>query len=128
MLFSLCGDLNAYDGPTAVAGHMLKVLFCLNRKEGMTHEEFGEYWYYEHAELVTEMPNLKKYTLAFPDDPDEAAYDGMAELYFEDMAAVEEALDSEAGERAAADVANFADIDDMLQFVVEERTIFDDTQ
>lgn len=105
----------------------MKILFCLNRKEGMTHREFGEYWYAEHAPIAKEMPNLKKYTLAFPDDPDEAAYDGMAELYFEDMGAVEEAMDSQAGEEAAADLPNFADTEEMLQLVVEERTVFDDT-
>jgi len=106
---------------------MIKVLFCLNRREGMSHKEFGEYWYAEHTALASEMPNLEKYTLAFPDDPDEAAYDGMAELYFEDMDALDEAMDSHAGEEAAADLRNFADPDDVLQLVVEERTIFDDT-
>lgn len=106
---------------------MLKVVFCLNRKDGLSHKEFGEYWYGEHTELAREMPNLQKYTLAFPKDPDEAAYDGMAELYFEDQDALDEALDSRAGEEAAADLQNFADPDRMLQLVVEERTVHDRT-
>jgi uncharacterized protein (TIGR02118 family) len=105
---------------------MIKVLFCLNRKEGMTHREFGEYWYHEHADLVTEMPNLQRYNLGFPDNPEAFPYDGMAELYFEDVDALDEAMASEAGERAATDIENFADTDDMFQLVVEERTIFDD--
>lgn len=106
---------------------MLKVVFCLSRKDGMTHREFGQYWYDEHAELVGELPNLRKYTLAFPDDPDEATYDGMAELYFEDQDALDEALESPAGEKAAADIQNFANPDSMLQLVVQERTIHDRT-
>lgn len=104
---------------------MLKILFCLNRKPGLTHREFGEYWYEEHIDLVSKLPGLKRYDLAFPDDPEEAAYDGVAELYFESEAELEAAMDSEAGAAAAADLANFADTDDILQIVLEHRTMVD---
>lgn len=104
---------------------MIKIVFGLNRRDGMTHREFGEYWYQEHAELAKELPGLQRYDLGFPDDPETAAYDGVAELYFEDESALEEAMDSDAGEAAAADLQNFADLNDVLQLVVEPRTLVD---
>lgn len=106
---------------------MLKVVFALNRKDGMSHREFGEYWYFEHVDLIDQLPHLRRYTLAFPDDPASAAYDGIAELYFDDEEALAAAMDSPAAEEAAADVDNFADPDDIFQLVVEERTVVDKT-
>lgn len=105
---------------------MPKILFCLNRKPGMTHREFGEYWYREHVDLATEMPGLVRYDLSFPENPDEAAYDGMAELYFKSEGALETAMDSTAGREAAADLQHFADTDDILQLVLEPRTLYED--
>lgn len=105
---------------------MIKIVFGLNRQDGMSHREFGEYWYYEHADLAKQLPGLRRYDLGFPEDPELAAYDGVAELYFEDEQSLEAAMDSEEGAEAASDLENFADTDDILQLVVQPRTLFDD--
>lgn len=69
---------------------MYKAVFCLDRKEGMDHEEFREYWTTDHAALADDVPNVVKYTVSFPADPDDAAYDGMATLYYESHEALQD--------------------------------------
>ncbi|PSP89870.1 EthD family reductase [Halobacteriales archaeon QS_4_69_34] len=107
---------------------MYKAMFALNRAEGTSHEEFARHWQDDHAPIAIEgVPDLLKYTISFPDDPDSAAYDGVAELYFEDEATCREGLDSEAMGEAVADVPNFADPNDVLQLMVEEHVQVDRT-
>lgn len=107
---------------------MYKAMFFLNRGEDVSFEEFATHWEEEHAPIAAEgVPNLQKYTISFPADPDEAPYDGVAELYFETEADLQAGLDSEAMAEATADVPNFADPTDVMQLVVDERTQVDRT-
>ncbi|WP_254536900.1 EthD family reductase [Halomarina litorea] len=102
---------------------MQKLVFGLNRPDDTDFEAFREYWLEEHAPIAAELPGLRRYTVSFPDDPDRSQYDGLAELWFDDRAALDAALASEAGEATATDLANFAGDDDMLQLVVEEHVV-----
>lgn len=88
---------------------MVKMVVLLVRVESLSHEEFVRYWEEEHAPLVEELPNVERYVTSLPTDPEESPYDGIAELYFEDMASLGEAFDSAAGETILADAAEFAD-------------------
>lgn len=108
------------DGPG-----MHKAVIGLNRRDGLSFEEFREYWLDEHAPLASEMPGLERYTVAFADDPDRAAYDGVAEVYFADAEALREGMGSETGQAATEDVGNFADADGMLYLVTEEHVVVD---
>ncbi len=90
---------------------MVKMVVLLVRRASFSHEEFVTYWEEEHAPLVEDLPNVQRYTTSVPTDPAESAYDGIAELYFGDMAALGEAFDSEAGEALLADAAEFSDQD-----------------
>lgn len=111
-----------------MADTLTKAVFLLNRADDVDHEEFRRHWQEEHAPIAVEgVPDLLKYTISFPDRPDEAPYDGMAELYFENREAASEALDSPAMREATADVPNFADPDDVLQLVVDEHVQVDRT-
>lgn len=101
---------------------MEKLVFGLKRPDDTTFEAFRDYWLEDHAPLAAELPGLRRYTVSFPDDPDRSQYDGLAELWFDDRAALDAALASEAGEATAQDLANFAG-DDMLQLVVEEHVV-----
>ncbi|MFC6836888.1 EthD family reductase [Halomarina ordinaria] len=100
-----------------------KIVFGLNRTEGMDREEFERYYLEEHAPMAEEMPNVERYTVAFADEG--APYDALAEVFFADREALDAALDSEAGRAAGADIANFADTDDVLQLVAEETVVVD---
>lgn len=88
---------------------MVKMVVLMVRTESLTHEEFATYWEEEHAPLVDDLPNVQRYTTSLPTDPEQSAYDGIAELYFENMGALGEAFESEAGEALLEDAAEFSD-------------------
>jgi len=104
---------------------MLKMVVLLDRTADSTFEEFVEYWETEHAPLVDDLPGVKKYAISLPTDPDRSAYDGMAELYFEDMDALGAAFETEAGKALQADLPRFAETGETLY--VEETVLRDDT-
>jgi uncharacterized protein (TIGR02118 family) len=79
---------------------MIKLVFTVRRREGMTRKEFQRYWREEHAQLVkrhSETLRIRRYvqTHARETDLDEAlagsrggeprAYDGVAELWWESI-------------------------------------------
>ena len=104
---------------------MVKMVQLLVRAEGYTHEEFVERWQGDHAELAKELPDLRKYTTSVPNAPERSEYDGVVELYFENMAALEAAFDSESGEAVVADAAEFVDLDAAPTLYVEETVEFE---
>src|SRR4030081_1621302 len=94
---------------------MIKLVFVIRRREGMTREEFQRYWREEHAQLVkrhAEVLRIRRYvqTHARDTDLDEAlagsrgseprVYDGVAELWWESIDDLLEASMSEEGQLA----------------------------
>ena len=57
-----------------------------------------------------------------PADPDQAAYDGIAELYLEPNTSVGDVFASEPGQRVQADTENFLD-DDAGEILVVDETV-----
>lgn len=100
---------------------MHKAIFALNRKDGIAHEEFQRHWQEEHASIACDLPKLSRYTLAFPIQPEDADYDGVAELYYDDEADLQESLNSEVFMDVMEDVPNFADPNETLQILAEEH-------
>ncbi len=92
----------------------------------MSHEEFEEYWYEEHVPLAKGLPNARKYVTSTPLDPVRSEYDGVVELYFDDMADLKAAFDSEVGEEVMADLQNFTDPDEGPTLYVEETVQHDE--
>ena len=91
---------------------MIKLVFTIRRREGMTREEFQRYWRVEHAPLVerhAQALRIRRYvqTHARDTDLDEALagargseprhYDGVAELWWESVEDLLEAAASDAG-------------------------------
>ncbi|WP_241431982.1 EthD family reductase [Haloferax mucosum] len=95
------------------------------RADGYTHEEFVERWMGPHADIAKELPGLQKYSTSLPTDPERSEYDGIVELYFEDMGALKAAFDSETGERVNADAAEFIDMEQGPTLYVEETVQLD---
>lgn len=94
---------------------MVKLIALLKRKPGMTREEFSARWLNEHTKLSAKMPGLREYrinvaTAHQPDDASGAIYDGTAELWWDNMEAMEAAFASPEGVRAGADADSFADV------------------
>jgi len=84
---------------------MMKVVYVMFKKAGMSRKEFRGCWKDTHAPIAKEMPGLKEYVqnhaLVDPEG-NEPPYDGFDELYFESQEAMEEALASSEGERLSA--------------------------
>ena len=106
---------------------MIKMVDLVVRKEGTSHEEFVDRWLGEHSDLAKELPGLKKYATTVAADPERAGYDGIVELYFEDSAALKDALKSEVGQEVMADAAEFIDMDEGPTVVGEEIVQLDDS-
>ncbi|WP_306060631.1 EthD domain-containing protein [Natronococcus wangiae] len=105
----------------------------LVRQEGMTHEEFVDYWQTNHTPIAREIEGVVKYNTVVPTDPDNAEFDGVAELYFEDLEKLYDALGSEGSrdydpekgkaKEAREDVDNFLAIDERPRFIGRERLV-----
>lgn len=107
---------------------MHKAMFALDRGDGVSFEEFATHWEEEHAPIAVDgVPGLLKYTISFPHEPEDAPYDGVAELYFDSPEDLQRAMESDAMAEAVADVPNFADPDSTVQLFVEERVQVDRT-
>src|SRR6476620_12405433 len=74
--------------------HLLKVDILVRRNSDMTHEQFVAYWRDSHAKLFSSQPIVKRTvrryvqsrTVAdYPKGVNVADYDGIAQLWFDDM-------------------------------------------
>ncbi|GAB7093608.1 hypothetical protein JCM30237_07600 [Halolamina litorea] len=103
---------------------MVKMVVLLVRKESLDYDAFREYWENEHVPLVEELPGVERYVTSHPTDPEKSAYDGVAEVYFEDMETLSAAFDSEAGQALQADAAEFSDQEAGETLFMEETEQF----
>jgi uncharacterized protein (TIGR02118 family) len=122
---------------------MIKLVFCLRRLPSLTREEFQRHWYDRHAPLVrshAKTLRIRRYvqthTLTDPANdllqasrggPD--AYDGVAELWWDDVAALAGATATEEGRAAGLalleDERRFIDLARSALFVAQERPIIE---
>ncbi|ASR36012.1 hypothetical protein BAY61_14495 [Prauserella marina] len=83
---------------------MLKVMSLLKRADGLSKEDFARWVVEEHVEFARKLPGLRKYTVSVSEGED-AAFDSVNALYFDDEPARAAAFGSEHGKAAAADAA-----------------------
>jgi uncharacterized protein (TIGR02118 family) len=108
---------------------MIKTIGLLTRKDGWTHEQFMKHWVEIHAPLALAVPGLRRYVQnhiqAERTRADITAttveIDGVAELWFDDQAALEAAARTPEMKALHADGAKF--IGRIKSYVVEERFI-----
>lgn len=127
-------ELDSVDGDT---DGLYKHSAFLVRKDGMSHEAFLDHWANEHVPLAREIPGVVRYVRVTPTEPAHAEFDGIAELYFEDLGALRAGLGHGSSRdydpdhpKAAApreDVDNFLSIEERPRFVGRERVIKDET-
>src|SRR5580698_8421037 len=111
------------------SGNMIKVVGLLTRRPELTHEQFVRHWLEIHAPLAHAVPGLRRYVQSHivgertrPDIPTtELDIDGIAELWYDDRAAMEQAGASPEAKRLHADGALF--IGRIKTFVIEEKVI-----
>jgi uncharacterized protein (TIGR02118 family) len=77
---------------------MVKLIALLRRKPGMTRQAFKERWLLEHTKLSSQLPGCIEYRLNVAldhqpeDDGAEPPFDGTAELWWENVEAMEAAF------------------------------------
>ena len=104
-----------------------KMVILAVRDDDSTHEECIEYMKDEHAPLVNDLPNLKRYTSSVPLDPEEAGYDYVAQLWFDSPGEMNEAFGSETGQEVQQDATTFLDMDETVMIpAADETTHYED--
>ena len=120
---------------------MVKLTFCLRRLPHLSREEFQKYWLETHGPLVRERAKaigalryvqlhtghdaMNEMLRASRGGPE--PYDGVAELWFESVEAIDAGLADEAGRRAAAelleDERRFIDLENSPLWMADEHPI-----
>ena len=108
---------------------MIKTISLLTRKPGMTHAQFMAHWVEIHAPLAHAVPGLRRYVQSHireqPTRPDipttDIDVDGIAELWYDDRAALARAHASPQAKALFADGALF--IGRIKTFIVDETVI-----
>jgi uncharacterized protein (TIGR02118 family) len=108
---------------------MIKLVYCISKRAGLTDEEFFGYWKNVHGPIGARIPRLRKlvqsHRVAVPGDRRQPDYDGMAELWFDDMEALLAARQSPEWKESTEDEANFMDHRKVAYFISEEHMIAD---
>ncbi len=106
---------------------MIKAITCIRRKPGMEVEAFQEYWRGPHAEIVTRLPNIKRYVqshaLLGGYRKGDLIYDGIAEIWVDSVDALREMSAGPAYDAVQADEENFIDRTTMALLLTEEHVI-----
>lgn len=106
---------------------MVKLVYCITRRPGMSLDEFSSYWHDVHGPIGRRIPGLRRlvqsHPVPYPDDMRPPTFDGMAELWFEDLAALQAARQSPEWQASNADEAHFIDETRTAMFLTEEREI-----
>lgn len=108
---------------------MIKLVYCITKKAGMSEDNFFCYWQNVHGPIGARIPQLRKLvqsrTKTVPGDQCGPDYDGMAELWFDDVDALLAARRSPEWKASSEDEANFIDHNKVAYFVTEEHVILD---
>ncbi len=108
---------------------MIKSLSLLTRRTELSHAEFVHHWVEIHAPLAHAVPGVRRYVQNHIQGErhradiatTEVAVDGVAELWFDDRAAMDRANSSPEAKRLHDDGALF--IGGIKTFIVEEKVI-----
>ena len=108
---------------------MIKSIGLLTRKDHLTHEQFMKHWVGTHAPLAHKVPGLRRYVQNHISGERTRAdieataveIDGIAELWFDDQAALETASRTPEMKALHADGALF--IGRIKSYIVEEKFI-----
>jgi uncharacterized protein (TIGR02118 family) len=108
---------------------MVKMIAFFKRTPGMSVEAFQAYWRTTHAEIVAQLPGLRKYvqshTLLSGYRKGEPVYDGIAEVWFDDTQAMRAVAQTSQYAAVRADEPNFIDLSTMGSIITEEHVIKD---
>jgi uncharacterized protein (TIGR02118 family) len=79
--------------PFVDTGHApFKLMAALKRRADLTRADFKHWWLDKHAPFVVEFPELRRYQVNLVEDGPEAFVDGIAEVCFADLAALQRVM------------------------------------
>ena len=107
---------------------MVKLIYCISKKPELTVEQFQTYWRQTHAPIAARIPGLRRYVQchvvpSLYGGATAPAYDGAAELWWDDLDAMRAAMGSPEVKAAMEDEKNFIDHSRVASFVTEEKAI-----
>jgi uncharacterized protein (TIGR02118 family) len=104
---------------------MAKVIFVVHRKKGTTLEQMNAGWKGDsHASVVKKLPGLTKFVQNHViGPPGTTPCDGIGELWFENDAVMEQALNSTEMDAAVESAKNFLDMEKTGLIIVREVSI-----
>ncbi|HEU5415024.1 MAG TPA: EthD domain-containing protein [Candidatus Angelobacter sp.] len=110
---------------------MIKLVYCISRKPGLTDQEFVDYWKNVHAPIGARIPGVRRFVqsrrLSIPGDISAGDFDGMVELWFDNVEALLAARRSPEWKASTEDEANFIDHSKVAYFISEEHIVLDKT-
>jgi uncharacterized protein (TIGR02118 family) len=108
---------------------MVKLVYCITKSAGCSDEEFFRYWKNVHGPLGARIPGLRRlvqsHRVSVPGDKHSPDYDGVAELWFDDLEALLAARQSPEWRASSDDEANFIDRSKVAYLVSHEHVIVD---
>jgi len=106
---------------------MVKIVYCISKLSNLTDQEFHRYWREVHGPIAGKIPSCRKYVQSHaihrPLNNQEPSYDGVAELWFDDWEALEEAMRTNEAAAAIEDERNFIDHSRTAFFIAEEHHV-----
>jgi uncharacterized protein (TIGR02118 family) len=103
----------------------MKVHIWLRKKDGLSDEEFRDYWLTKHAPIAGDgYEHLRGYRVSLVTrvpQGQERPYDGVAELTWDDRDGFKSDMATETAKRSTDDLANFTDGFGLL--FVEDHTV-----
>ena len=78
------------------------VVIYLKRRTDLVQALFFAWWLGQHKALAEQLPGLRQHTISLATDAQGGTFDGMAELWFDDLAAADAAFAIPASQAARA--------------------------
>jgi uncharacterized protein (TIGR02118 family) len=85
---------------------VIKVVVLLRKKRRTTPESFRRWWLEHHSAIVRRLPGLRQYVISFAISGSDSRWDGMAELWFDNEDAADQAYSSPLGKEVVNDSSN----------------------
>jgi len=109
---------------------MVKALSFFKRRAGMPVEEFQAYWRGRHPDAVTKLPGVRRYVQSHTHqaayESGEPVYDGIAEVWFQNTAAMHVLRGTAELAAVQADEARFIDRSTMGLIIADDHVVKDE--
>jgi uncharacterized protein (TIGR02118 family) len=107
---------------------MIKLIYCISKKPGLSDEQFFHYWERVHGPIGARIPGLRRLVQSRKvkiqgDKPGD--FDGVAELWFDSIDDLLAARNSAEWRASNDDEVNFIDHSRVAYLVSQEKAIFE---